>query len=432
MTKYINNWKTKIAFLLTTVMFSALIIAPNALAATGYTWTDDSTTDTATAKQYWTSITSSSNGQDLAAVALNGGIWTSTDGGANWTNDSTTDTATANQVWESITSSSNGQDLAAVSNAYASGGGSSGSIWTSTDGGANWTNDSATDTATAGHDWYSITSSSNGQDLAAVTDSYESNGLGGGIWTSTDGGANWTNDSATDTATAGHDWYSITSSSNGQDLAAVASTNDTVDGYSDGIWTSTDGGANWRNDSTTDTATANQGWTSITSSSNGQDLAAVNDSGSIWTSTDGGANWRNDSATDTATADHGWYSITSNSNGQDLAAVTSYNNNAGIISGSIWTSTDGGANWTNDSATDTATANQDWYSITSSSNGQDLAAIASYNNNAGIISGSIWTTNNHSRPSNSNLVVEILVIGLVVVIGLGLFLLYRHKKIVKR
>jgi len=91
-----------------------------------------------------------------------------------------------------------------------------------------------------------------------------------------------------------------------------------------------------------------------------------------------------------------------------------------ISGGSIWTSTDGGGNWTNDSATDTAIANQGWESITSSSNGQDLAAVADR--------GGIWT----ARPSSSNLVVEILVIGLVVVIGLGLFLLYRHKKIVKR
>jgi len=131
MTQYMNNWKTKIAFLLTTVMFSALIIAPNALAATGYNWTDDSNTDTATANQDWVSITSSSNGQDLAAVASPGGIWTSTDGGANWTDDSTTDTATANQDWESITSSSNGQYLAAVADAYAYASGDfSGSIWT--------------------------------------------------------------------------------------------------------------------------------------------------------------------------------------------------------------------------------------------------------------------------------------------------------------
>jgi len=414
MTQYMNNWKTTIAFLLTTVMFSALIIAPNALAATGYTWTDDSTTDTATDNQDWVSITSSSNGQDLAAVAsyhddagISGSIWTSTNGGANWRNDSTTDTATDKQVWDSITSSSNGRDLAAVAGV--------GGIWTSTDGGANWRNDSTTDTATAKQEWSSITSSSNGQDLAAVT-------LNGDIWTSTDGGANWTNDSATDTATDKQVWDSITSSSNGRDLAAVAGYDDAA-GISGSIWTSTDGGANWTNDSATDTATAKQYWTSITSSSNGQDLAAVTLNGDIWTSTDGGANWTNDSTTDTATAKQYWTSITSSSNGQDLAAVTDGD--------SIWTSTDGGANWTNDSATDTATDNQDWHSITSSSNGQDLAAVAGYSDDAGI-SGSIWTTNNHSRPSSSNLVVEILVIGLVVVIGLGLFLLYRHKKIVKR
>jgi photosystem II stability/assembly factor-like uncharacterized protein len=140
-----------------------------------------------------TIITSSSDGSHLAAVATVGDIYTSTDGGATWTND-TVGTSLSGLLWQSITSSSDGAKLAAVATV--------GDIYTSTDGGATWTDDT-TGTDLSGLYWFSITSSSNGMDLAAVTD-------GGDIYTSTDGGAMWTNDT-TGTGLSGLNWQSITS-----------------------------------------------------------------------------------------------------------------------------------------------------------------------------------------------------------------------------
>jgi hypothetical protein len=76
--------------------------------------------------QYWGDITSSSDGNKLAAgVGVPGGgccagnIWTSTNSGAAWTEVTSTGSA---KIWFSITSSSDGTKLAAV--AYG------GNIWT--------------------------------------------------------------------------------------------------------------------------------------------------------------------------------------------------------------------------------------------------------------------------------------------------------------
>ena len=59
---------------------------------------------------YWYSITSSSDGTRLAAVVYNGYIYTSTDSGATWTEQ----TAAGSRRWTSITSSADGTRLSAV------------------------------------------------------------------------------------------------------------------------------------------------------------------------------------------------------------------------------------------------------------------------------------------------------------------------------
>merc|ERR1712159_146860 len=69
-----------------------------------------------------------------------------------------------------------------------------------------------------------------------------------------------------------------------------------------------------------------------------------------------------------------WRSITSSSDGTKLAAVVSDTN------GNIWTSTDSGATWTENTSTGSA---KDWWSITSSSDGTKLAAV--------VDNGNIWT-----------------------------------------
>lgn len=112
--------------------------------------------------------------------------------------------------------------------------------------------------------WRSIASSSDGTILATV----ESGMTKGSIYTSTDSGTTWTQQ----TSAGSRSWRSITSSSDGTKLAAVT--------YNDSIYTSTDSGATW----TERTSAGSRYWSSITSSSDGTKLAAVVYGDHIYTS----------------------------------------------------------------------------------------------------------------------------------------------------
>lgn len=84
-------------------------------------------------------------------------------------------------------------------------------------------------------------------------------------------GATWTNETAS-TSLSGLDWSSIASSADGTKLVAVIGAN--TPGYSGDIYTSANGGETWTDDAT-GTAASNLNWTSVTSSSDGTHLAAV-------------------------------------------------------------------------------------------------------------------------------------------------------------
>jgi photosystem II stability/assembly factor-like uncharacterized protein len=90
-------------------------------------------------------------------------------------------------------------------------------------------------------------------------------------------------------------------------------------------------------------------WQSITSSDDGTKLAAVDSRGYIYTSTDSGATWTEQ----TSSGQRSWYSITSSSDGTKLAA--------GNVNGYIYTSTDSGVTWTEQ----TSSGQGAWRSITS-------------------------------------------------------------------
>ncbi|MEI7777785.1 MAG: hypothetical protein WCI52_04250, partial [bacterium] len=235
-----------------------------------------------------------------------------------------------------ITSSSDGSKLAAVDS-------NSGYIYTSTNSGSTWTQQ----TGSGQHSWTSITSSSDGSKLVAA------DGNNGYIYTSTNSGVTWTQQ----TGSGQHSWSSITSSSDGVKLAAADN-----GGY---IYTSTNSGVTW----TQQTGSGQHSWSSITSSSDGVKLAAADNGGYIYTSTNSGVTW----TAQTSSGQHSWVSMTSSSNGSKLAAVDA----SGYI-----TSSDSGVTWT----PRTGVLNRNWSSITSSSDGSKL--IASDSNN-----GYIYTSN---------------------------------------
>ena len=203
------------------------------VASAGVIWTAQ-----ASGSRNWQSIDSSADGTKLAAVAVNGQIYTSTDSGATWTS------RDSNRAWRSIASSADGTKLAAAP--------SNSLIYTSTDSGVTWT---ARD---SNRGWRSIASSADGTKLVAGV-------YGGRIYTSTDSGATWTAQGS-----VSQNWQSIASSEDGTKLAAVA--------YGGQIYTSIDSGVTWT------ARDSDQAWTSIASSADGTKLAAVVAGGQIYTS----------------------------------------------------------------------------------------------------------------------------------------------------
>jgi hypothetical protein len=217
-----------------------------------------------------------------------------------------------------------------------------------------------TDQSNAGwQHWRSIASSADGTHLAACTGTYY-----GDIWTSTNSGATWIDQTASG-GPQNQNWQSIASSADGTHLAAVVSGGD--------IWTSANSGATWIDQTPTGSA-HNRYWQSIASSADGTHLAAVVYSGDIWTSANSGATWIDQTPTGIAANNKNWESIASNSDGTHLAAV--------VYSGDIWTSTNSGATWIDQTPTGSALY-QYWLSIASSADGTHLAAVEYY--------GDIWT-----------------------------------------
>src|ERR1035441_8356383 len=101
-------------------------------------------------------LASSSDGTHLVAVVSGGGIYTSTNSGANWIQ-----TGAPTEYWDSVASSSDGTRLVVVRDG----------IYTSTNSGTTWTQTGAPST-----NWISVASSSDGTHLAAVV-------YNGGIYT---------------------------------------------------------------------------------------------------------------------------------------------------------------------------------------------------------------------------------------------------------
>jgi hypothetical protein len=322
------------SILVVTVVIALLLITMPAMAEGGYTWTERTNADASPG--FWLDVASSADGTKLAAAAYSDGpISTSTDSGATWTKQ----TAAGLRYWNSITSSADGTNLAAtVIDGY---------IYTSTDSGATWTER----TNAGSRRWQSISSSADGTKLVAI-----SNGVffGGSIYTSTDSGATWTKQ----TAAGNRLWQSVASSSDGVKLVAGDD--------SGSIYTSTDSGATW----TEQTGPGQPTSISITSSADGTKLATFERGGYIYTSTDSGATWTEQ----LAAGSRYWNSITSSADGTKLAAVVAESNSYGAFTpGYIYTSTDSGATWIQQ----TSSGSRNWWSITSSADGTKLAAADS-------------------------------------------------------
>ena len=257
-----------------------------------HTWTAQNGGAPTPAK--WFRIASSADGTKLAACVLDGNIWLSSNSGVTWT-EQNGGAPTAVQ-WYSIASSSDGTKLAALVQG--------GNIWLSSNSGATWTaQDGGAPTLT---DWSGVASSADGTKLAACTSS-------GNIWLSSNSGATWTAQDG-GAPTTGY-WMGIVSSADGTKLAAIKHSGNQV---TDNIWLSSDSGATWTSQNGAPQGPSSS-WISITSSANGNKLAAGTVSGNIWLSSDSGVTWTEQNGGAPTSAN--WNALASSANGSKLAAA---------------------------------------------------------------------------------------------------------------
>lgn len=263
-----------------------------------------------------------------------------------------------------------------------------GGIWTSTDGGMTWV-DRAPSGAAHIQQWTAVASDSSGTNLVAVVNGFydrpDSNAaeFSGDVWTSADSGATWIDQTASSPAHR-QAWRSIASDASGTNLVAVTAG---LGGFGPGaIWTSTDAGVTWTNRTAALATTGEQSWSSVASDATGQNLVAVGGGSGVWASTDGGVTW-----TDRTPADpkfqatygdqvEGWSSVASDATGTKLVAA--------VDTGDVWTSTNGGVTW---SDTGPATSWQVWFSVASDSTGTNLVAVDGLVNGD---NGEVWTSTN--------------------------------------
>lgn len=288
----------------------------------------------------WTSVACSADGMKLVAATYGGAIYTSPDFGATWWSNNV-----PKLTWNSVASSADGTKLVAAAITLALVGAPDGAIYGSTNSGATWnlyTSGSSSE----------VVCSEDGARLAAILHPY--------IYTSADFGASWTKSAAPFAS-----WHSLACSADGQKLMAA-------NRYTYAIHRSSNFGGSWY---PTSAPTTNL-WQSITSSTDGNKLAAAvlhdtsptSAGGSVFVSTDSGNSWTRSGA-----PTKNWIDIAASADGTKLvgAEYSIYSSSPFYTLGYLYISTDGGATWVV-----TRSPMENWRSVASSDDGTKLVAAS--------------------------------------------------------
>lgn len=307
-------------------------VADNDLSGTaGNTWASH------LSNQDWFAVASSSDGMHLVAAADSDYPYTSDDGGETWKKRDFLGYLPYNTEWRQARVSGDGRRMTALS--------VHDGIFISNDAGETWKNISES----SGYSHWSVAVSADGNIIATATwpdskadpsnSAMEISGDGGKTWTSC---ASWTC----------HNPKHVDISADGNIMLASES-------YGT-LYKSTDHGATWA------TIFAAAGGRFAMSADAQIILSVCNNRTSICVSRDGGTTWSSGLLSVTANQDS-WSSLAATPNGRILAAGTG--------SGSLYVSTDAGANWR---ALVVADGTQPWssqsgiYSISLSDNGHRI------------------------------------------------------------
>jgi len=271
-------------------------------------------------KQIWQAITSSADGSKIFAAAYNGNIFTSTDGGANWT-----EVLDTTHAWQDITIADDGSVGAAIA-------ANGGDVYVSKDSGATWNPTSA-----GQRGWTSVASSKNGDVLLAAAND-------GTIHISRDRGDTWSISTTTAIDSAAAVPFIFTDiSDDSQKLIATA--------YPLGfVLTSVDGGGTWNVQDSLGEAK----WTSVSISADGSTFFAARADGTVFVSTDG-SSWQEK----TKLGGELWWVKTLKNNNENVFV--------GMLLGSVYRSIDGGVTWS-----DVSINSKSWLDVAIADNGRKI------------------------------------------------------------
>jgi hypothetical protein len=273
------------------------ILAGNLAATTGLSWIQQ----TNSGVHDWTGLASSSDGTKLVAVSQ-GYAYVSSNSGVTWTNEGSF------LDWSSVASSTDGSHLIATV------GTTSGNIYLSANYGVTWTVQSTPPATT----WLACASSASGSTVVAVSAS-------GDLEYSVNGGVTWLE------YTGGPSWTGVACSADGTKFVLCSTGG--AGGY---IWTSTNSGSTY----TQQTGSGLQKWSAVASSADGTHLVAtVTGNGGIYASANAGVNWFQVNPTVAVN----WTAVASSADGSHLAAV--YDTGTYTTPGYIYTSDDSGSSW---------------------------------------------------------------------------------------
>lgn len=244
------------------------------------------------AYEQWTGIAMSSDGYTIYALQQNMGVFVSTNGGSYWTR-YMIDTTLYSPSWNNIACSSDGVYVYVTLNG--------GAVYVSNNFGRTFTKTSAPLSL-----WTSMTTSSTGQYVLAITTD---------VYISSNYGSTWTKANVPVL-----DFYVAHFSGDGKNVVMAAVGGPSSYHTYGGIYLSADYGRSWTLSPSTDRYLA---WRTVTSDYTGQKIVAAVSGGDIYTSTDQGKTFQKSS---TAPSGESWRAITCDFNCLN-AAVAGYNGN---------------------------------------------------------------------------------------------------------
>ena len=351
---------------------------------------------------YWTCLASSADGSQLVAGSLydsdgDGGIYISRDSGMTWNPSLPYSPDTGD--WVAIASSAAGNNLVAVGSAQPFG------IYYSADAGITWHPASGDGTT---NDWASVVSSGDGNKLVAVGAHYSDVSDSGVIYLSANAGTTWTLAYSLN----GNTFHSVTSSSDGKHLAAMADS---------GIFTSTNFGATWQLQPGSPHSAFLVGG-AVASSADGTRLYTGIDtvSKAIYVSTNSGVSWFTYSNAPSFASLYGTKSLICSTNGLQVYSVPSVISDTVIhldltpaLTGHVYCSCDSNAipGATVLLGTNSLTCDANGYYILTNVQTGTYTAIASATNYANLTNQIVYdgsqpnTTNDFYLTNNANIII---------------------------